>query len=156
MTSKNNFMLRAIELSINSANSTGGPFGCVIVKDNKIIGEGSNKVTFSNDPTAHAEIVAIRKACKKLNTFNLSGCDLYASCEPCPMCLSAIYWAHVDNIYYANTRNDAKKINFDDSLIYSEISKKIEDRKIPIKQMLRDEALKAFEIWGKKTDKIEY
>ena len=156
MTSKNNFMLRAIELSINSANSTGGPFGCVIVKDSKIIGEGSNKVTFSNDPTAHAEIVAIREACKKLNTFNLSGCDLYASCEPCPMCLSAIYWAHVDNIYYANTRNDAKKINFDDSLIYSEISKKIEDRKIPIKQMLRDEALKAFEIWGKKTDKIEY
>jgi tRNA(Arg) A34 adenosine deaminase TadA len=156
MTSKNNFMLRAIELSINSANSTGGPFGCVIVKDSKIIGEGSNKVTFSNDPTAHAEIVAIREACKKLNTFNLLGCDLYASCEPCPMCLSAIYWAHVDNIYYANTRNDAKKINFDDSLIYSEISKKIEDRKIPIKQMLRDEALKAFEIWGKKTDKIEY
>ena len=156
MTSKNNFMLRAIELSINSANSTGGPFGCVIVKDSKIIGEGSNKVTFSNDPTAHAEIVAIREACKKLNTFNLSDCDLYASCEPCPMCLSAIYWAHVDNIYYANTRNDAKKINFDDSLIYSEISKKIEDRKIPIKQMLRDEALKAFEIWGKKTDKIEY
>ena len=156
MTSKNNFMLRAIELSINSANSTGGPFGCVIVKDSKIIGEGSNKVTFSNDPTAHAEIVAIRAACKKINIFNLAGCDLYASCEPCPMCLSAIYWARVDNIYYANTRNDAKKINFDDSLIYSEISKKIEDRKIPIKQMLRDEALKAFEIWDKKTDKIEY
>ena len=156
MTSKNNFMLRAIELSINSANSTGGPFGCVIVKDNKIIGEGSNKVTFSNDPTAHAEIVAIRAACKKINIFNLAGCDLYASCEPCPMCLSAIYWARVDNIYYANTRNDAKKINFDDSLIYSEISKKIEDRKIPLKQMLRDEALKAFEIWDKKTDKIEY
>ena len=156
MISKNKFMLRAIELSISSANGTGGPFGCVIVKDDKIIAEGSNKVTFSNDPTAHAEIVAIREACKKLNTFNLSGCDLYASCEPCPMCLSAIYWAHVDNIYYANTRNDAKKINFDDSLIYSEISKKIEDRKIPIKQMLRDEALKAFEIWDKKTDKIEY
>jgi len=156
MTSKNNFMLRAIELSIKSANDTGGPFGCVIVKDDKIIGEGSNKVTFSNDPTAHAEIVAIRAACKKINTFNLSGCDLYASCEPCPMCLSAIYWARVDNIYYANTRNDAKRINFDDSLIYSEISKKNEDRKIPIKQMLRDEALKAFEIWDKKTDKIEY
>ena len=156
MTSKNNFMLRAIELSINSANITGGPFGCVIVKDDKIIAEGSNKVTFSKDPTAHAEIVAIREACKKLNIFNLSGCDLYASCEPCPMCLSAIYWSHVDNIFYANTREDAKKINFDDSLIYSEISKKIEDRKIPIKQMLRDEALKAFEIWEKKTDKIEY
>ena len=156
MISKNKFMLRAIELSISSANGTGGPFGCVIVKDDKIIAEGSNKVTFSNDPTAHAEIVAIRDACKKLNTFNLSGCDLYASCEPCPMCLSAIYWSHVDNIFYANTREDAKKINFDDSLIYSEISKKNEDRKIPIKQMLRDEALKAFEIWNKKTDKIEY
>jgi tRNA(Arg) A34 adenosine deaminase TadA len=156
MISKNKFMLRAIELSISSANGTGGPFGCVIVKDDKIIAEGSNKVTFSNDPTAHAEIVAIREACKKLNTFNLSGCDLYASCEPCPMCLSAIYWSRVDNIFYANTREDAKKINFDDSLIYSEISKKNEDRKIPIKQMLRDEALKAFEIWNKKTDKIEY
>ena len=156
MISKNKFMLRAIELSVSSANDTGGPFGCVIVKDDKIIAEGSNKVTFSNDPTAHAEIVAIREACKKLNTFNLSGCDLYASCEPCPMCLSAIYWSHVDNIFYANTREDAKKINFDDSLIYSEISKKNEDRKIPIKQMLRDEALKAFEIWNKKTDKIEY
>ena len=156
MMSKNKFMLRAIELSISSANGTGGPFGCVIVKDDKIIAEGANKVTFSNDPTAHAEIVAIREACKKLNTFNLSGCDLYASCEPCPMCLSAIYWSHVDNIFYANTREDAKKINFDDSLIYSEISKKNEDRKIPIKQMLRDEALKAFESWDKKTDKIEY
>ena len=156
MISKNKFMLRAIELSISSANGTGGPFGCVIVKDDKIIAEGSNKVTFSNDPTAHAEIVAIREACSKLNTFNLSGCDLYASCEPCPMCLSAIYWSHVDNIFYANTREDAKKINFDDSLIYSEISKKNEDRKIPIKQMLRNKALKAFEIWNKKTDKIEY
>ena len=156
MISKNKFMLRAIDLSISSAKDTGGPFGCVMVKDDKIIAEGSNKVTFSNDPTAHAEIVAIREACKKLNTFNLSSCDLYASCEPCPMCLSAIYWSHVDNIFYANTREDAKKINFDDSLIYSEISKKNEDRKIPIKQMLRDEALKAFEIWNKKTDKIEY
>ena len=156
MMAKNKFMLRAIELSISSAKDTGGPFGCVMVKDDKIIAEGSNKVTFSNDPTAHAEIVAIREACKKLNTFNLSGCDLYASCEPCPMCLSAIYWSHVDNIFYANTREDAKKINFDDSLIYSEISKKNEDRKIPIKQMLRDDALKAFEIWNKKTDKIEY
>jgi len=156
MISKNKFMLRAIELSISSAKDTGGPFGCVMVKDDKIIAEGSNKVTFLNDPTAHAEIVAIREACKKLNVFNLSGCDLYASCEPCPMCLSAIYWSHVDNIFYANTREDAKKINFDDSLIYSEILKKNEDRKIPIKQMLRDEALKAFEIWDKKTDKIEY
>ena len=156
MTLKNNFMLRAIELSVNSANNAGGPFGCVIVRDNKIIAEGSNIVTSSNDPTAHAEIVAIRDACQKLNTFNLSGSDLYSSCEPCPMCLSAIYWSHIDNIFYANTRNDAKEINFDDSFIYSEFSKKIEDRKIPIKQMLRDEALKAFELWNKKTDKMEY
>ncbi len=156
MESKNKFMLRAIELSIRSANGTGGPFGCVVVKDNKIIAEGSNKVTFSNDPTAHAEIVAIRDACKKLNTFKLSGCDIYTSCEPCPMCLSAIYWSHIDNIYYANTRNDAKKINFDDSMIYSEFSKKIEDRKIPIKQLLSDEALKALDIWDKKKDKIKY
>ena len=149
-------MKRAIELSENSANGTGGPFGSVIVKDEKIIAEASNEVTFTNDPTAHAEIVAIRKACKNLNTFNLSGCDIYTSCEPCPMCLSAIYWSRINNIYYANTREDAKKINFDDSMIYSEFSKKIEDRKIPIKQLLRDEALKAFEIWDKKKDKIEY
>ena len=156
MESKNKFMLRAIELSIKSAKGIGGPCGCVVVKDNMIVAEGSIKVTFSNDPTAHAEIVAIRDACKKLNTFNLSGCDIYASCEPCPMCLSAIYWSHIDNIYYANTRDDAKKINFDDSMIYSEFSKKIEDRRIPIKQMLREEALKAFDIWDKKTDKVEY
>ena len=156
MESKNKFMLRAIELSIKSAKGIGGPFGCVVVQDNMIVAEGSKKVTFSNDPTAHAEIVAIRDACKKLNTFNLSGCDIYASCEPCPMCLSAIYWSHIDNIYYANTRDDAKKINFDDSMIYSEFSKKIEDRRIPIKQMLREEALKAFDIWDKKTDKVEY
>ena len=148
--------MRAIELSLNSANSNGGPFGCVITKENKIIAEGTNKVTLSNDPTAHAEVIAIREACKKLNTFNLSGCDLYTSCEPCPMCLSAIYWSRVDNIFYANTRDDAKNIDFDDSLIYSEISKKNEDRKIPIKQMLREEALKAFELWSKKTDKIKY
>ena len=156
MSQKNIFMMRAIELSIESAKSKGGPFGSVVVKNNKIIAEGSNKVTMNNDPTAHGEIVAIRDACQKLNTFDLSGCDLYSSCEPCPMCLSAIYWSHIDNIFYANTRDDAKKINFDDSLIYSEISKKSEDRKIPIKQMLRDEALKAFEIWDKKDDKIEY
>ena len=156
MSSNNNFMLRAIELSINSVHNGGGPFGSVIVKENKIIAEGSNKVTLSKDPTAHAEIVAIREACQKLKVFNLHGCDLYSSCEPCPMCLSAIYWSRIENIFYANTRDDAKKINFDDSLIYSEFSKKIEDRKIPIKQMLRDEALQAFKIWSKKTDKIEY
>ena len=156
MDLKNNFMSRAIELSINSVDNAGGPFGCVVVKENKIIAEGSNKVTSSNDPTAHAEVVAIREACKKLNTFNLVGCDLYTSCEPCPMCLSAIYWSHIDNIYYANTREDAKKIEFDDSFIYLEISKKIEERNIPMKQLLRKEALEAFELWEKKGDKIKY
>ena len=156
MEEKNKFMLRAIELSIKSAETIGGPFGCVIVKDNNIISEGSNKVTSTNDPTAHGEIVAIREACDKLSTFNLSGCDLYSSCEPCPMCLSAIYWSHIDNIFYANNRNDAKKINFDDSLIYSEIKKEFKDRKIPMNQMMRDKAIEAFEIWDKKTDKIEY
>ena len=156
MTDKSKFMLRAIELSIESAKTKGGPFGCVIVKDNKIISEGSNKVTSTNDPTAHGEIVAIRDACLKLNTFNLSGCELYSSCEPCPMCLSAIYWSRIEKIFYANSRNDAKNIDFDDSFIYSEINKKIEDRKIKMTQMLRDEALKAFEIWDKKVDKIKY
>ena len=138
MEEKNKFMLKAIELSIKSAETVGGPFGCVIVKENKIISEGSNKVTSTNDPTAHGEIVAIREACLKLNTFNLSGCELYSTCEPCPMCLSAIYWSHIDKIFYANTRDDAKNIDFDDSFIYSEINKKIEDRKIQMIQMHRD------------------
>ena len=156
MEEKNKFMLKAIDLSIKNAETIGGPFGCVIVKDNKIISEGSNKVTSTNDPTAHGEIVAIRDACLKLNTFNLSGCELYSSCEPCPMCLSAIYWSHIEKIFYANSRNDAKNIDFDDSFIYSEINKKIEDRKIQMTQMLRDEALKAFKIWDNKVDKIKY
>tara|TARA_B100000029_G_scaffold322145_1_gene314532 strand:- start:10 stop:480 length:471 start_codon:yes stop_codon:yes gene_type:complete len=156
MEEKNKFMLKAIELSIKSAETIGGPFGCVIVKDNKIISEGSNKVTSTNDPTAHGEIVAIRDACLKLNTFNLSGCELYSTCEPCPMCLSAIYWSHIDKIFYANTRDDAKNIDFDDSFIYSEINKKIEDRKLQMIQMHRDEALKAFKIWDEKVDKIKY
>ena len=156
MEEKNKFMLKAIELSIKSAETISGPFGCVIVKDNKIISEGSNKVTSTNDPTAHGEIVAIREACLKLNTFNLSGCELYSTCEPCPMCLSAIYWSHIDKIFYANTRDDAKNIDFDDSFIYSEINKKIGDRKIQMIQMLRDEALKAFKIWDEKVDKIKY
>ena len=153
---KNKFMVRAIELSIDSVNTGGGPFGCVIVKDDKILGEGSNKVTSTNDPTAHGEIVAIRYACKNLNNFNLSGCDLYTSCEPCPMCLSAIYWAHIDKIYYANTRSDAQKIDFDDSLIYSELTKKIDQKKIPMVQLMREEASKAFELWDKKIDKVKY
>ena len=156
MEEKNKFMLKAIELSIKSADTIGGPFGSVIVKDNKIISEGYNKVTSTNDPTAHGEIVAIREACLKLNTFNLSGCELYSTCEPCPMCLSAIYWSHINKIFYANTRDDAKNIDFDDSFIYSEINKKIGDRKIQMIQMLRDEALKAFKIWDEKVDKIKY
>ena len=156
MEEKNKFMLKAIVLSIKSAETTGGPFGCIIVKDNKIISEGFNKVTLTNDPTAHGEIVAIREACNKLNTFKLSGCELYSSCEPCPMCLSAIYWSRIDKIFYANTRDDAKNIDFDDSFIYSEINKKIEDRKLQMIQMHRDEALKAFKIWDEKVDKIKY
>ena len=153
---KEEFMKRAIELSIESVNKGGGPFGCVIVKDRKIVSEGSNKVTSTNDPTAHGEIVAIREACKKFNNFNLNGYELYSTCEPCPMCLSAIYWARIDKIYYANTREDAQKIDFDDSLIYSEFKKKIDKRKIPMIQMMRDEGLKAFELWNKKTDKVKY
>ena len=156
MSQKNIFMIRAIELSIESAKSKGGPFGSVIVKNNEIIAEGSNKVTMNNDPTAHGEIVAIRKACQKLNTFDLSGCDLYSSCEPCPMCLSAIYWSRIKNVFYANTRIDAKAIDFDDSFIYSEINKDLESRKINMKQMHRDEALEAFKIWENKEDKIKY
>ena len=153
---KNEFMKRAIELSIKSVNNGGGTFGSVIVKGNKIIAEGSNKVTSNNDPTAHGEIVAIREACKKLNNFSLNGCELYSTCEPCPMCLSAIYWSRIDKIYYANTREDAQKIDFDDSLIYSEFKKNIVDRKIPMTQMMRDEALQAFDLWDKKIDKVKY
>ena len=153
---KNKFMLRAIALSIESVKTGGGPFGSIIVKDDKIISEGFNKVTSTNDPTAHGEIVAIRDACKKLNNFNLKGSELYSTCEPCPMCLSAIYWARIDKIYYANTREDARKIDFDDSLIYSEFKKNINERKIPMIQMMRNEALKAFEFWDKKTDKVKY
>ena len=153
---KNEFMKRAIELSIESVNRGGGPFGSIIVKDNNIVAEGSNKVTLTNDPTAHGEIVAIREACKKLNNFSLNDCELYSTCEPCPMCLSAIYWARIDKIYYANTRKDAQKIDFDDSLIYSELQKNINKRKIPMIQMMRNEALEAFELWDKKTDKVEY
>ena len=155
MENKSKFMLRAIELSIQSAKASGGPCGCVIVKNNKIIAEGFNQVTSNNDPTAHAEIVAIRNACRNQNNFFLKDCDLYSTCEPCPMCLSAIYWAHIENIYYANTRLDAKNIDFDDSFIYSEINKNIKYIKIKMYQMHRDEALEAFNIWDKKKDKIK-
>ena len=152
----NKFMKRAIELSIKSVNIGTGPFGAVIVKDNQIISEGFNTVTTNHDPTSHAEIVAIRIACKKLSNFSLEGCDLYTTCEPCPMCLSAIYWARISKIYYANTRSDAKKIDFSDAMIYEELNKTIKDRKIPMNQMMRDEALKAFEMWDKKEDKVKY
>ncbi len=149
-------MKRAIQLSIDSVKNGGGPFGAVIVKNNKIIAEGSNKVTSNNDPTAHGEIVAIREACRKLNNFNLNGSKIFSTAEPCPMCLSAIYWARIDEIYYANTRDDARKIDFDDSLIYLELQKNIDKRKIPMTQMMRDEALEAFVLWDKKTDKVKY
>ena len=152
----NKFMKRAIELSIKSVNSGTGPFGAVIVKDNQIISEGFNTVTLNNDPTSHAEIVAIRIACKGLGNFSLENCDLYTTCEPCPMCLSAIYWARIKKIYYANTRSDAKKIDFSDAMIYEELNKNIKDRKIPMNQMMRDEALKAFDMWDKKKDKVKY
>jgi len=152
----NNFMKRAIELSIKSVGSGTGPFGAVIVKDNQIVSEGFNTVTLNNDPTSHAEIVAIRIACKSLNNFSLEGCYLYTTCEPCPMCLSAIYWARIDKVYYANTRSDANKIDFSDALIYEELNKTIKERKIPMHQIMRDEALKAFELWDKKEDKVKY
>ena len=149
-------MKRAIELSIKSVHNGTGPFGARIVKDNKVISEGNNTVTSSYDPTSHAEVSAIRNACKKIKNFSLKGFDLYTSCEPCPMCLSAIYWSRIDNVYYANTRSDAKKIDFDDSLIYEELKKDIKKRKISMHQIMRAEALKAFEMWDKKVDKVKY
>ena len=149
-------MMRAVDLSMESVDKDTGPFGAVVVKDNKIISEGFNTVTLVKDPTTHAEIVAIRSACKVLNNFSLKGCELYTTCEPCPMCLSAIYWARIDKIYYANTRDDAQKIDFSDALIYEELNKPIKERKIPMQQMMREEALKAFEKWDKKVDKIKY
>ena len=149
-------MLRAIELSMISLKEDGGPFGCVIVKNNEIISEGFNEVTNKNDPTAHAEIVAIRNACNKLNTFNLKGTQMFTSCEPCPMCLSAIYWSHIDKIYYGNNRKDAAKIGFDDSYIYDELSINLNKRKIPLEQINEKEAIKAFEEWEVKIDKTVY
>lgn len=149
-------MLRAIELSMISLKEDGGPFGCVIVKNNEIISEGFNEVTNKNDPTAHAEIVAIRNACKKLNTFNLKGTQMFTSCEPCPMCLSAVYWSHIDKIYYGNNRKDAAKIGFDDSYIYDELSINLNKRKIPLEQINEKEAIKAFEEWEVKIDKTVY
>ncbi len=150
------FMDRAIELAQESVKKGGGPFGAVIVKNGEVIEEGSNNVTLDNDPTAHAEVTTIRKACKKLNTFDLSGCVIYSSCEPCPMCLSAIYWAHIDRIYYGCNKTDAKDIGFDDSFIYEQIDLKPEQRSIPAKEIFREDALSAFRMWSEKDDKIEY
>ena len=148
--------MRAIELSKKSINEGGGPFGCVIVKNENIIAEGSNQVTKNNDPTAHAEIITIREACNKLKTFNLNGLILFTSCEPCPMCLSAIYWSHIDQIFYGNTRFDAAKIGFNDNFIYEELSINLNKRKIPIKQINQNEAIVAFKEWELKIDKETY
>lgn len=157
MEANEDFMREAIQLSIlNVLNRKGGPFACVVVKDGKIIARGTNLVTSSNDPTAHAEIVAIRNACKELNSFQLDGCDIYTTCEPCPMCLSAIYWARPRHIFYANSKHDAAKINFDDKFIYDEIEKPAEARKISSTQLLREEALEAFELWFKLDNNIQY
>jgi len=151
------FMEKAIELSLDNMRSgKGGPFGAIIVKDGKIVGSGANHVTSENDPTAHAEVVAIRDACRNLGTFQLDDCIIYTSCEPCPMCLGAIYWARPKAIYYANTRVDAANIGFDDDFIYEELKKDLEIRSLPIEQVGRENAIKVFEEWKKKTDKIEY
>lgn len=150
-------MKRAIELSKrNMDTNAGGPFGAVIVKDGKIVGEGWNQVTSTNDPTAHGEVQAIRNAAKNLNTFDLHGTEVYTSCEPCPMCLAAIYWARCSKIYYGNTKEDAAAIEFDDQFLYEEMGKPYAQRSIPIVQMMRDEALQIFKIWEQKVDKIPY
>jgi guanine deaminase len=153
----NPFMARAIQLSIDNALSArGGPFGAVIVKDGEMIGEATNQVTSSNDPTAHAEIMAIRGACKKLCAFELQGCEIYSSCEPCPMCLGAIYWARLDRIYFASNAADASQAGFDDSFIYRELGHDHSKRKIPMTQMMREEGLEAFRVWKNSQNKVEY
>ena len=153
---KDDFMRKAIRLSIENVENGGGPFGAVIVRQGEIIATGVNRVTDTCDPTAHAEVSAIRAAAAKLNTFDLSGCEIYTSCEPCPMCLGAIYWAHLDKMYYGNTKTDAKNIGFDDSFIYDEIELKPENRKLPSEILLHNEAIKAFEKWDEKEDKTVY
>ena len=154
---KEKLMREAIAISIKKMRAgCGGPFGAVVVRKGKIVGRGWNQVTSQNDPTAHAEVSAIRDACKRLKTFQLDDCELYTSCEPCPMCLAAIYWARFKKVYYANTRQDAARIEFDDALIYHEVSLPIKKRQIPMKQLLRGEAQVAFMEWKKKSDKIRY
>lgn len=150
-------MRQAIRISVAKMRANfGGPFGAIVVKNGKIVGQGWNQVTSANDPTAHAEICAIRDACRRLKTFQLEGCELYTSCEPCPMCLSAIYWARLQTVFYANTRKDAAGIAFDDDLIYHEVAAPIRKRQIPMKQLLRREALAAFKEWQTKSDKVRY
>lgn len=157
MNDRTKHMKRAIELSRHNMNAGhGGPFGAVIVRDGKIIGEGWNKVTSTNDPTAHAEVEAIRDACKKLGTFELKDCEIYTSCEPCPMCLAAIYWARIGRIYYGNTRDDAAAIQFDDEFLYREIATPMHLRVVPIEPLLRDEALLVFSEWTAKMDRTPY
>ena len=153
---KEDFMRKAIELSIENVKNGGGPFGAVIVKDGEIVATGVNRVTANHDPTAHAEVSAIRAACQKLDTFDLSGCEIYTSCEPCPMCLGAIYWAHLDKIYYGNNKTDAARIGFDDSFIYDELALKREDRNKAMEELLPDEAIAAFQAWEEIADKVEY
>ena len=151
------FMMRAIELArMGMAANAGGPFGCVIVKDGSIIGEGNNRVTSTNDPTAHAEVMAIRQACETLQNFQLDGCTIYTSCEPCPMCLGAIYWARPDRVIYACTREDAAAIGFDDKFIYEELERPNGDREMALTSFMRDVALEVFADWARKPDKIEY
>lgn len=153
---KETFMRKAIALSTENVRNGGGPFGAVIVKDGEIVATGVNRVTAQHDPTSHAEVNAIREACRKLGTFDLSGCDIYTSCEPCPMCLGAIYWAHIDRIYYGNNKSDAAGIGFDDSFIYKEMALDIKDRKKRMEELLPDEAKEAFTLWQASTDKTEY
>ncbi|MCA0132529.1 nucleoside deaminase [Winogradskyella sp. D23] len=151
------FMMKAVDIALEGVkNNEGGPFGCVVVKDGRIIGKGNNKVTSSNDPTAHAEIIAIREACANLGSFQLDGCEIYTTCEPCPMCLGAIYWARPDKVYYACDQKDAADIGFDDQFIYNEIPMPYHKRSIPFKQLERATALKVFKEWDEKEDKIEY
>lgn len=153
---KQELMRRAIALSEDSVRKGGGPFGAVIARDGEVIAEASNSVTLDHDPTAHAEVNAIRKATRLLGTFSLEGCEIYTSCEPCPMCLGAIYWAHLDRIYYANDRKDAARIGFDDDFIYREIALKPQDRNKQMEILLPDEARKAFEMWAQSTTKTKY
>lgn len=156
MCEKDKFMQAAIDLSLDNIDQGGGPFGAVIVKEGKIIARGANRVTASNDPTAHAEVNAIREAARVLGTFDLSGCEIYTSCEPCPMCLGAIYWARLDRLYYAGDRNDAERAGFDDSMIYREIVLDPSERQLHTERLLGDEALAAFEAWRAKEDRTDY